>query len=276
MVKPCKLFLLCAVGLSTFTLYAQQELLFKQHNLDLYETYNAITLSDGKSKTVKEQDFTKKFYNVLKIEGSIDVVFDSLKQIGRITDEDNQLVIYSWNIPDRTGYSNYYCLIQYYSKKTKKTLVWNLNENVQRFINNEQDIADTSNWYGCLYYQIVKSKFKGTDYYTLMGFNFNDLLSNKKVIETIRITETNQLTFETNIFDFDQRNFNRIIYEYGEHVQMTLNYNSKLDLIVFDHLSPSRPSLEGQYQFYGPDGSYDGFKFTNGKWIKVVNVSIGG
>ena len=31
-------------------------------------------------------------------------------------------------------------------------------------------------------------------------------------------------------------------------------------------------SFEGQYQFYGPDLSYDGFEFKNGKWLYIKDV----
>jgi hypothetical protein len=48
---------------------------------------------------------------------------------------------------------------------------------------------------------------------------------------------------------------------------MTLVWDEKYRRIIFDHLSPAYPELEGQYQFYGPDFSYDGFRYKKGKWV---------
>jgi hypothetical protein len=67
---------------------------------------------------------------------------------------------------------------------------------------------------------------------------------------------------------------NRIIFEFNERVQVTLEYNEVMKMIVFDHLSPSRPSLEGQYQFYGPDFSYDGLLFEDGIWKHYSDIQI--
>jgi hypothetical protein len=35
---------------------------------------------------------------------------------------------------------------------------------------------------------------------------------------------------------------------------------------VFDHLVPLELQLEGQYQYYCTDFTYDGFGFKNGRW----------
>jgi hypothetical protein len=47
-----------------------------------------------------------------------------------------------------------------------------------------------------------------------------------------------------------------------------------MNMIIFDHLSPSKPSYAGNYQYYGPDFSYDGLKFEQGIWELVENVDI--
>ena len=54
---------------------------------------------------------------------------------------------------------------------------------------------------------------------------------------------------------------------------MMLRYDDKLKMIVFDHLSPSKPSYEGKYQYYGPDFSYDGLIFEKGK-CKISYIKI--
>jgi len=45
----------------------------------------------------------------------------------------------------------------------------------------------------------------------------------------------------------------------------------KMNMIIFDHLSPSKPSYTGNYQFYGPDFSYDGLEVLMdiGTWLRI-------
>ena len=55
---------------------------------------------------------------------------------------------------------------------------------------------------------------------------------------------------------------------------MSLRYEKKKKMIVFDHLSPSSPSLKGKYEYYGPDFTYDGFSFKKGIWHYRKNLEM--
>ena len=57
----------------------------------------------------------------------------------------------------------------------------------------------------------------------------------------------------------------RIVFEFNARVNMVLRYNDDSKTIVFDHLSPSSPEFAGDFQYYGPDGSFDGFS------LRVLN-----
>ena len=60
--------------------------------------------------------------------------------------------------------------------------------------------------------------------------------------------------------------------EFSAELAMTLRYNPELKQIVFDHLTPLHPLYTGYFQFYGPDGSYDGLKFIEGIWVFEEDV----
>jgi hypothetical protein len=55
---------------------------------------------------------------------------------------------------------------------------------------------------------------------------------------------------------------------------MSLAWNSKMKMIIFDHLAPPNSSYTGNYAYYGPDFSYDGFRFEEGKWELVEKVDV--
>ncbi len=54
----------------------------------------------------------------------------------------------------------------------------------------------------------------------------------------------------------------RIVFEYNRQVSFMMNYLPKEGMIVFDHLAPPDPKMKENYDMYGPDMSYDGFKLN--------------
>ena len=53
-----------------------------------------------------------------------------------------------------------------------------------------------------------------------------------------------------------------------------LKFDENEKQIVFDHLSPKSPQFTGQYQYYGPDFSYDALEFKKGKWVYIKDVDV--
>ena len=66
-----------------------------------------------------------------------------------------------------------------------------------------------------------------------------------------------------------------MMFEYNADLTMSLNFNEHKNEIVFNHLSASQEGLlNGQYQFYGPDGSYDALEFHRDKWFLREDVDV--
>ncbi len=55
---------------------------------------------------------------------------------------------------------------------------------------------------------------------------------------------------------------------------MSLKYDEHRDQIVYSHLASNQEGtvLEGQSQFYGPDGSFDALDYRKGKWVVVEDI----
>jgi hypothetical protein len=66
------------------------------------------------------------------------------------------------------------------------------------------------------------------------------------------------------------------MFQYSTDVVMTLRYEERKNAIVFSHLSPESddPYMKEQYQFYGPDGSFDAFVKEKDKWKLVEDIDI--
>ena len=117
-----------------------------------------------------------------------------------------------------------------------------------------------------LYYKIILKKTKSKRYYTLLGWDGNDKITRKKIIDVLTLDNNGTPRFGADIFNNQKKYPKRIIFEYSANCNMSLRFSTKKDSIVFDHLAPNSPQLEGQFQYYCNDGSYDGFGFKGGKW----------
>ena len=211
-------------------------------------------------------NLVKTLVKALKVPGSFNFGFDSLKTISIQTSPDNKFRIFSWHVMNNDGSYRYYGTIQMNTADGSLKMFPLIDHSAS--IKNPQDTTlSNETWYGSQYYRIIPvSNYSGTPYYILLGWKGNTVKSTKKVIETLYFKD-NKAYFGLPVFDQYKENPGkyRLIFEYNRQVSMMLNYLPKERTIVFDHLAPPDPKLKGKYELYGPDMSYDGFKILNGK-----------
>ena len=256
-------------------LFAQGQEELQHMQIAIQELFSKIPVIHDDQEKIKINDkITTQFELALREDNSFDFPFDSLHNMGKILSPDHQLRIYTWNIPFADGTQLYTGFIQYYSKTDKQYKVIKLTDKSDQITNPENQILSPQNWYGALYYQIVPEKSNGTTYYTILGFDFNNLFTSKKIIDVFYFEDDVIPRFGKPIFNYENKLLCRVIFEFSARAIMSLNYNENKKMIVFDHLSPSQPSYQGNYQFYGPDFSYDGLKFDDGKWNLQKDIDI--
>ncbi|MES2590474.1 MAG: hypothetical protein V4608_01230 [Bacteroidota bacterium] len=230
------------------------------------------------------QQLLKTFELALNTDFSFTYPFDSLTDIARLVSPDNTFRIINWNIPYSDGTQEYFGFIQNKHVQVKKkglfrkerieTLqLYSLIDKSLEIKNPENVITDNKKWFGMLYYKIIPIKTKKQTYYTLLGWDGNDKFTSKKIIDVLTFDDKGLPHFGADIFNIPKKNPKRVIFEYAASCTMSLKYNAKKDSIVFDHLAPEQPQLEGQYQYYCTDMSYDGFGFKRGKWNYGADVS---
>jgi hypothetical protein len=201
----------------------------------------------------------------LEMEGAMEYPWSRLDRIGVKTSEDYKVRIFTWHVEDDPDHYRYFGYIQVVQKRGA-VRVFPLTDNFkpQRSVYNlEQSIED---WYGKLYYSIVTKSERRKTWYTLLGMDFNDSRSNLKFVEVL-VIQRNKPRFEKQVFFNGRDRVDRVVLEYSDQVAITVRYDPYLDLIAYDHLVPLHPIYENNYEFYGPDGSFDGLEFTSGTWI---------
>jgi hypothetical protein len=236
-----------------------------------------IKLSSTKNDSTKKEinhiiiDF---FSAVLTDQKSFEYSFSKIKFISILKSEDNQVKIYNWDIPYSDGTFEYFGFIQYQSAKKNNILLFPLADKSNTIESPENSSLNNENWYGALYYQIILKKDGKKKYYTLLGWDGNNDLSAKKIIEVLTFSSNGKPIFGASLFKIGNKNSKRLIFEFSKEAQMALRYEKNYDMIIMDHLSPSEPRFKGQFQFYGPDFSYDGLSFKKGVWLYMPDIDV--
>jgi hypothetical protein len=211
------------------------------------------------------------FERALNTHESFDFGFDSLKKdIGVLLSPDKKFRIINWNVPKEDGTQEYFGFLQVkqLDKKTKieSIQLFPLTDKSYEIKSPENTITDHKKWFGALYNKIIIKKTKAKIYYSLLGWDGNDNITQKKIIEVLTFDNNGMPHFGADIFNMPKKYPKRIIFEYSASCNMSLKYNERKDSIIFDHLDATQLQLVGQYQYYCGDFTYDGFGFKKGKW----------
>jgi len=266
----------CFIFFTVFYFYPAkpyaQEISVYSDSLQHYFSLMAQERDDDKKEELNKK-IIEYFRKALAQDDSFNDDFSSLKYIGDIRAEDDKLRIITWNLPYYDGTHQYFGFIQY-KKNRWKTLTYELTDRSEQIKNPEDEILSHKNWYGALYYQIIVNNHRRDDYYTLLGSDLNDLHSKKKLVEILQFDQNDHPVFGAPVFKNREEKLARVVFEYSAQATMGLSYDQDRAMIIYDHLSPFRPSLKGKYQFYGPDFSYDGLKFENGIWNTYHDIDV--
>ncbi len=210
------------------------------------------------------------FLEILTNEESFVYPFTELANMGKLTSPDDLLRVYNWNCVLSDGTYRYFGILQIKEKKSIR---------VEKLLDSTSDMDmmkqySITDWGGALYYQIIPIKQKGSRSYFLLGWDGNNYQTSKKLIEILNIDNKGKLSFGSPLIFWRGKVLNRVVFEYAKQARMTIQYEEKAKRFVFDHLAPSKPIYQNQFEYYGPDFSYDAIEYRKGKWVLVENVDV--
>ena len=197
--------------------------------------------------------------------------FDSLKTISIL--KAHNLKIYNWTIPFTDGTFEYFAFLQI---KTKDGfLVVELTDKSDEINSPENKILTPKSWYGALYYKLIHHKKLGENTYTVLGWDGNNMLTNKKIVDVVTISGNGMVKIGSPIFKMKNKTQRRVIFEYSENAVMSLKYHADKEQIIFDFLVPSSTKLKDIYEYYGPAlNRFDAFNINKNKWLYQEDVDI--
>ena len=260
----------CAQSLSTM----QKKALLEQENILKKQARDIIFSENVSERFTADSLFTRGLVKALKEPNSFAYPFDSIKNVARIYPDDSSFRIFTWQLVINENFVRQHGAIQMKTADGSLKLIPLIDKS--DLIENKIDtITDALNWIGAVYTSMVQTEYKGKKYYTLFGFDFDNIRSDKKYIEVLTFDDGKPV-FGGNYFYFESTNEYtkdpaRIILEFKEEASPYLKYDKELGMIVMEHLVSESGDPKKKYTLI-PDGDYEGFKWLNGKWIYVNKI----
>ena len=213
----------------------------------------------------------EKLEEALQQEGAFEYDFYKLKNISSVVSQDGKLRILTFGTALNSGKYIYYGFIMYYNGETLR--ITKLTDDAGKQSNPQNADMQADNWFGAIYYEIRQFGDPRSPVYALCGWDGADMFINRKVLEQLVIGEYGEPRFGGKFRSEKEGESTRLIFSYTERATMSLGYNQKLKMIVGDHLS-TPPQYRGNVRFLGPDMSFDGFAYENGKWVYYPDVDV--
>ena len=205
---------------------------------------------------------------------------------------DGQLRIFTWAVVRDNGEFECFGAVQFYNDREEEYQYLLLNDKSEDIMNREESVLSASNWFGAVYQDIIQTSHAGKTYYTLLGWNGVDNLTERKIIEPV-VLRGGVPQFGAPLFR-RERNLRRVVLEYRNDAMVNLSYEEqfveevqrdrvkvkgsnryrtvekrkqhKEKMIIFDEVEPQIAGMEGLFQYYVPSGLELAYAFVDGKW----------
>lgn len=249
---------------------------FLQQKEDSLKKY-AVKLIQGINPADRfnaDSTFTKMLVRALKTPHSFYYTFDSLETISRLYAPDSSFRIFTWQMVINDNVIRQHGAIQ--MRTYDGTLkLFPLIDKSDVTIKLNDTVGNNKGWIGAVYYKIIQKKAGSQDYYTLLGFDENNIRSNKKLIEVLHF-DGEEPIFGGRFFSFEEdsvfkTSIGRYIMEYKKEDGPKLNYDEEMDMIIVEHLISETNEPNKKWTYVG-DGDYEGFKWKGGKWVHIEKI----
>ncbi len=245
----------------------------KEDSLKLYAR-KIIQGINADDRFYADSNFTRILVRALKTPHSFHYPFDSLETISRLYSPDSLFRIFTWQLVITENIIRQHGAIQMRTHDGSLKLYGLIDKS-----DITSSIADTignhNGWMGAIYYRIIQKKSSNQNYYTLLGYDENNIRSSRKVIEVLNFLN-DEPTFGGRYFSYEEDTVfktsqSRYIMEYKKDAGPRLMYDKDLDMIIVEHLVSESNEPKKKWTLVG-DGDYEGFRWKNGKWVHVEKV----
>jgi hypothetical protein len=232
---------------------------------------------DAADRFFADSVFTRIFVRALKTRNSFNYAFDSIVNISKLYAPDSSYKIFTWQMLINENTIRQHGAIQ--MKTADGSLkVFPLIDKSDIISNQNDSISDNNAWMGAVYYKIIQKEYKGKTFYTLLGFDENNIKSDKKIMDILQFVDGKPV-FGNKLFVMEnsEKSSNqmaRYILEYKKEAAARLTFDEDLGAVVFDELTSESNTPNKKWTLI-PDGEYNGFVWKDGKWVLTTNLFSG-
>ncbi|HLZ89529.1 MAG TPA: hypothetical protein VKQ52_19885 [Puia sp.] len=250
---------------------ALQEFAKREDSLQKF-SYNIVNAEQATDRFRADSQFVRSLVRTLKMPNSFYYPFDSLQTVSHLYAPDSSFRIFTWQFKkDEYIYLQEGAIqVNQPDGSLKLFPLFDASMFTERPLDS---VRTRRNWIGAIYYRIIEKTWQGRNYYTLLGFDDFSESSNKKWMEVLTFSETGEPRFGGPYFSFVQDSIHKPIQyrfniEYKKEAGTRFNYDSALDMVVYDHLVPEGDQPQKK-DTYIPDGDFEAFQWKDGRWIHV-------
>lgn len=231
---------------------------------------------EANSRFSADSSFIRQLVKALHTPYSFDYPFDSLQTVSIVNAPDSTFRVFTWQFQRDENYFRQRGAIQMKTADGSLKL-FPLIDMSDFTMNPVDSVRSNFNWIGAIYYGIVLKKAGTKKFYTLLGYDDNNMRSTKKWIDVLTFDEQGAPHFGGQYFDYKNDSLKpaqpayRFCLEYKKEGRARMAYDPELDMIIFDHLV-SEDNDQSKRHTLIPDGDYEGFKWQNGHWAHIDKV----
>ncbi|CAN5854611.1 hypothetical protein BH11BAC4_BH11BAC4_23010 [soil metagenome] len=253
---------------------ADEKILAKKEDSLKLHAYRIIQGINPVDRFKADSNFTRIFVRALLTKNSFYYGFDSLETISKLYAPDSSFRIFTWQMVINENVIRQHGAIQMRTDDGSMKL-FSLIDKSDITENMADSIGNNWGWMGAVYYRIVLTKNAGQSFYTLLGYDENNIRSSKKIIEVLSFKDGKPVFggpyFSVANNSLVPNNPARYILEFKKEASPRLTYDESLGMIVIEHLISQSGEPNKKYTLI-PDGDYEGLKWTNGKWVYISKI----
>lgn len=228
---------------------------------------------DGKNRQYAYDKFISAFEKILYADGSFEDDFSDLKWVSVKYSEEKTFRVITLQLIDSMNLHHYSGFIQLSDGK-----IYRLNNVRKKDKDMEFEQMNVDEWYGALYYNMMRVERAGKPIYLLFGYDGNNAKTKRKILDVLSFEDGSPI-FGAEIIKEKRegaRNLlrNRIILEYAADANVNLHYNPGLNAIVHDFLVPRMDFNERDEYALVPDGTYVAYEWDGNFLVKIDMLPI--
>lgn len=231
-----------------------------------------VNCRDSLRRVTASQLLQSGLETALQEPNAFNYTFDKVKAVSILAPPDSSFRLFTWQLFVNDSTYQYQGLVQV--NKSEPTLFPLTDRSADMDPPPLFEALPPDQWYGALYYSIRQFDTPQGRRYLLMGFDAYSFFERRKLIDVFLFDKNGQPEFGAPVFDRPQRpgsREHRMVFDYSAEASIKVNWDEEYKMVLFDHLLPV-PSPYRSAMTAVPDGSYDGLRFENGRWVFVDKV----